>query len=88
MKQVIFGLMLVAAFGGVSVTILRYASYAALGVADPRPRIDQIPLRLWNVLVYFIGQKKVAEPQVGKSSSSYHHLIIFLGFLIIQIGAV
>jgi Fe-S oxidoreductase len=88
MKQVIFGLMLVAAFGAVTVTILRYASYAALGVADPRPRIDQIPLRLWNVLVYFVGQKKVAEPQVGKSSSSYHHLLIFWGFLIIQIGAV
>jgi Fe-S oxidoreductase len=88
MKQVIFGLMLVVAFGGVSVTILRYASYAALGVADPRPRIDQIPLRLWNVLLYFVLQKKVAEPQVGKSSSSYHHLLIFWGFLIIQIGAV
>jgi Fe-S oxidoreductase len=87
-KQVIFALMLLTAFGAVTVTILRYASYAALGVSDPRPRIDQIPLRLWNVLVYFLGQKKVAEPQIGKSASSYHHLFIFWGFLIIQIGAV
>jgi len=88
MKQVIFALMLLVAFGAFTVTLLRYASYAALGTADPRPRLDRIPLRLWNVLVFFVGQKKVAERQVGKSAASYHHLFIFWGFLIIQIGAV
>jgi heterodisulfide reductase subunit C len=88
MKQVVFAVMLLAAFGSVTVTILRYARYASLGTPDVRPRLDQIPLRLWNVLVYFLFQKKVAEPQIGKSASSYHHLLIFWGFLIIQIGAV
>ncbi len=86
-KQIIIAVMLVVAFSAVAFTILRYSRYALLGVADPRPRFDLLGLRLWNVLVYFVGQKKVAERQIGQSANSYHHLFIFWGFLIIQIGA-
>jgi Fe-S oxidoreductase len=58
---------------------------AGRGVADPRPRLDQLPARLWSVLLYFIGQQKVAEEGPGHLTSK-HHLVIFWGFLIITIG--
>jgi Fe-S oxidoreductase len=88
MRQLIFGAMLLIAVGLFARTASRYASFAALGAKDPRSRIDRIGQRLWAIMVFFIFQKKVAEPQVGKSSSSYHHLFIFWGFLIIQVGAI
>jgi Fe-S oxidoreductase len=88
MKELFFVAFLLAAFGGISYTVLRYAQYAMLGIPEPRTRIDRVFERLKFVLVYFFGQKKVAEKQIGKSAPSYHHLFIFWGFLIIQIGAV
>jgi Fe-S oxidoreductase len=88
MKELVFGALLLGAFGAFGFTVLRYAQLASLGAAEPRPRLDQIAQRLWTVLVYFFGQKKVAEKQIGKAAPSYHHLFIFWGFLIIQIGAV
>jgi ferredoxin len=60
---------------------------AARGVNDPRPRLDQLPARLMSVLVYFIGQKKVAE-EGPMHMTSKHHLLIFWGFLVITLGTV
>src|SRR5690606_30352316 len=57
------------------------------GAADPRPRADQLGARLWSVLVYFFGQKKVAE-EGPQHMSSKHHLFIFWGFLVITIASV
>ncbi len=57
------------------------------GVADPRPRLDQIPERLVDIGVYFFGQKKVAE-EGPLHRTSKHHLFIFWGFLIITIATV
>src|SRR5258705_6743209 len=57
------------------------------GVAEPRPRLDELPGRLVDVGVYFFGQKKVAE-EGPQHRTSKHHLFIFWGFLIITIATV
>jgi Fe-S oxidoreductase len=87
MQQLIFVVFLAAAFGFFGRTIYVMARAARRGVDDPRPRFDQLPARLMSVLVYFIGQKKVAE-EGPLHMTSKHHLLIFWGFLIIQIGTV
>jgi Fe-S oxidoreductase len=58
---------------------------AQRGAPDPRPRLDQLPKRLASVLIYFFGQKKVAE-EGPMHMTSKHHLWIFWGFLLITIG--
>lgn len=59
---------------------------------EPFARFDRWPQRAWSVLVYFIFQKKVAEPvsytAAAKGITSKHHLIIFWGFLVIQVAAI
>lgn len=86
MKQVVFGALMLAAFSFFAMTLRRYARVAMLGTKDPRPRFDQVMKRLAMVLIYFVGQKKVAERQVKPSPQAWHHLFIFWGFLIITIG--
>src|ERR1044071_1813831 len=88
MKQLIFAALVAIAFGVFIWTIQRYIKVMTRGTADPRPRFDQIPRRLAMVLIYFIGQKKVAERQIAPSPPSYHHLFIFWGFLIITVGTI
>src|SRR5688500_18497446 len=88
MKQAIFGGFLVIAMAVFSWTMRRYTLVALLGGKDLRPRFDQIPKRIWMVLVYFIGQRKVAERQLPPSPQSTHHLFIFWGFLVITVGTV
>ena len=58
---------------------------AAAGVAEPRPRTDQLGARLASVAIYFFGQKKVAE-EGPQHLTSKHHLLIFWGFLLITIA--
>ncbi|MBP6837247.1 MAG: (Fe-S)-binding protein, partial [Kofleriaceae bacterium] len=57
------------------------------GVADPRPRFDELGGRLMDVGIYFFGQKKVAE-EGPLHRTSKHHLFIFWGFLVITIATV
>jgi Fe-S oxidoreductase len=45
--------------------------------------ISQLPRRGWNVLVYFLGQKKFFKPQ--ERSTGLMHAFIFWGFLVLQI---
>src|ERR1043165_1657798 len=88
MKQLIFVALFLIANGVFIWTMQRYVRVMTLGGADLRPRFDQIPKRIWNVILYFFLQKKVAERQRPPASSSYHHVIIFWGFLIITVGTI
>lgn len=87
MTQVIFILLLAASLAFFARTTWIFGRAVFAGVADPRPRLDQIPERIADIGIYFFGQKKVAEvgPQHQKS---WHHLFIFWGFLIITIATV
>src|SRR5262249_12696068 len=87
-RELIFAAMMLIALGFFTRTILRYVRVAAMGGKDPRPRLDQIGTRLAMVLIYFVGQKKVAERQIKPSQQSWHHLFIFWGFLLITVGTV
>ena len=85
MRPLIFGVVLALALGFFARTLYAFSRAAGRGVSDPRPRFDQLPSRLLSVLVYFFGQKKVAE-EGPQHRTSKHHLLIFWGFLIITIG--
>lgn len=85
MRPYVFAAILLLALGFFGRTLFVFARAAARGGADPRPRLDQLPQRIASVLIYFLGQKKVAEngPQ---HMTSRHHLLIFWGFLLITLG--
>lgn len=85
MTQVLFILLLAASVAFFARTVWLFGRGLAQGTADPRPRLDDIPGRLLDVLIYFFGQKKVAE-EGPQHRTSKHHLIIFWGFLIITIA--
>ena len=85
MRPVIFAALILLFMGFFAHSIWLFARAAARGVADPRPRLDQIPERLLSVLIYFFGQKKVAE-EGPMHMTSKHHLLIFWGFLVITLG--
>ena len=46
MKQLVFAILLVAAFGFFAITLRRYIRVVAMGAKDPRPRLDQLGKRL------------------------------------------
>jgi Fe-S oxidoreductase len=83
--QVLFILLLAASVAFFARTVWTFVRGLAAGTADPRPRLDQLPRRLVDVLIYFFGQVKVAE-EGPQHRTSKHHLIIFWGFLIITIA--
>lgn len=87
MTQVIFILLLAASLAFFARTSWIFGRAVFSGVADPRPRLDDLGGRIADIGIYFFGQKKVAEvgPQHQKS---WHHLFIFWGFLIITIATV
>jgi len=83
----ISALMLATALGFFAKTMYSMVRAAARGGADIRPRLDQIPARVASVVIYFFGQKKVAQ-EGPLHQTSKHHLLIFYGFLVITIGTV
>jgi Fe-S oxidoreductase len=85
MKPLIFAALMALAFGFFGRTVYAMVRAAGRGSPDARPRVDQIPARLWSVLIYFFGQKKVGQEGPNHLTSK-HHLVIFWGFLAITIG--
>ncbi|HWM86677.1 MAG TPA: (Fe-S)-binding protein [Kofleriaceae bacterium] len=85
MRPIIFGVLLALAFAAFGRTIHAMVRAAGRGSSDPRPRLDQLPRRLASVLIYFFGQRKVAE-EGPQHMTSKHHLFIFWGFLVITVG--
>src|SRR5262245_22357518 len=86
MKQAIFIVLLAVALGCFAWTMIRYIRVMMRGTPDPRPRFDRLAERVGALVVFFFGQKKVVEHQVRPALSSWHHIIIFWGFLVIQLG--
>jgi Fe-S oxidoreductase len=86
-NQVLFILLFAAALVFFARTTWLFGRAAFAGVADPRPRLDDLSGRLIDVAIYFFGQKKVAE-EGPRHRTSKHHLFIFWGFLIITISTV
>jgi len=85
MKTAIFVALLAASLTFFARTMWLFGRALARGTADPRPRLDQLPARFASVLVYFFGQKKVAE-EGPMHRTSKHHLFVFWGFLVFQIA--
>ena len=85
MKQLVFAALLALSISFFLRTMWSMVRAAGRGVDDPRPRLDQLGRRLASVLIYFIGQKKVAE-EGPRHLTSKHHLLIFWGFLLITVG--
>jgi Fe-S oxidoreductase len=91
MRTVIFVMLLAAAGGFFLRTVSRMVRAAARGTQDPRPRMDQLGERIASILVFFFGQKTVVANRDPKQSVlrwSYHHLLIFWGFLVITIASI
>ncbi len=91
MRHAIFGLLFLVANLAFLWTVSRYYKFMAAG--RPDLAFDRLPERVWSVLVYWLGQKKVPErvayePQQRAGFTSVHHLIIFYGFLTITLGTV
>lgn len=87
MNTAIFIVLLVASVAFFARTLWLFGRGLTAGVADPRPRTDQLAERLIDVGIYFFGQKKVAE-EGPQHRTSKHHLFIFWGFLIVTIATV
>jgi len=87
MNTAIFLVLLASSLAFFARTVWLFGRGLSAGVADPRPRTDQLAQRLVDVGIYFFGQKKVAE-EGPQHRSSKHHLFIFWGFLIVSIATV
>ncbi len=87
MNTVIFIVLLAGALTFFARTTWLFGRGVMAGVADPRPRFDELGGRLMDVGIYFFGQKKVAE-EGPLHRTSKHHLFIFWGFLVITIATV
>jgi len=88
-KTGVFALVFLAGMGGLLFTCLRL--YRFMKIGRPDVKLDRLGDRVISVLVYWLGQKKVAEKTMDKPPvgfTSKHHLMIFWGFLIVTIGTV
>jgi Fe-S oxidoreductase len=85
MNTVIFAALVAISLTFFARTMWLFGRAVASGTPEPRPRLDQLPARMASLAIYFFGQKKVAE-EGPQHRTSKHHLIIFWGFLLIQIS--
>lgn len=80
MRQIVLGLLLLVAFGVFTFSVSRFLRVMLKGRAV-RTKFNEINQRLVDVLRYFFAQMSVARER-----ASWHHLLIFWGFLIITVG--
>jgi Fe-S oxidoreductase len=92
-KRLVFAALLVLALAMFAWTLRRFGRLIASG--RPENRLDRPAQRLWSVIEFFLGQKKVVEkatipsarwPRFVKAVGSRYHVVIFWGFLIITVG--
>ncbi|TPV97168.1 MAG: (Fe-S)-binding protein [Myxococcales bacterium FL481] len=81
MKQMIFAAVVVIAGAVWTASTARLVRIAALG--RPADLNETWTARLWSLLKFFFGQRKVMEER-----RSWHHLAIYWGFLIVSIASV
>ncbi len=89
MKPLIFGVIFATGIGMFVWTISRFIRFMSVGKDDIK--LDRLPERIASVLIYWLGQKKVAEKPIDhpkRGFTSMHHLTIFWGFLIVTLGTV
>ncbi len=83
-EHIIFGIVVLAAFGYFAWTVQRYVRVMMQG--EPDIHFDRPGQRILDFFKYFLFQRKVAQlPTRGYPhvKNSLHHLLIFWGFLII-----
>ncbi|MFH1129956.1 MAG: (Fe-S)-binding protein [Pseudomonadota bacterium] len=80
-RQIIFLVLLIFAFGLFAWTISRFVRVMLRGRSF-RGAFKNLGARIGDVFVYFLFQKSVAREKL-----SWHHLLIFWGFLIICVGS-
>jgi Fe-S oxidoreductase len=78
MKQLAFAVLVIAAHALFFYNVSRFARVAALG--RPSHLKESWGQRIGSLLAFFFGQRKVMEER-----SSWHHLAIYWGFLVITI---
>lgn len=79
MKQLAFAVVVVAAHVLFVYNVVRFARVTALG--RPAGLTETWAQRIRSLLVFFFGQRKVMEER-----SSWHHLAIYWGFLVLTIA--
>ena len=80
---IILSLMVLGSVGWFLRTL--HSRWLLLRAAKPADRFDQMPVRLKNVLVYALGQKKFLQ---GEQPAGLMHAVIFWGFVIISLETV
>src|SRR4051812_12545058 len=92
-KRAVFTAVLLLAVGVFAWTLRRFGRMIRAG--RPGPRLDRTSERLWAVVEYFFGQKKVIEQvdipakRAGgfvSAIGSRYHVFIFWGFIVITAG--
>jgi Fe-S oxidoreductase len=78
--NLLFLLIFIAAIYFFAVTVRKL--YRILRLGQPEERFDQLGRRLWSVITFVLGQKRVV-----REPSGWGHFFIFWGFIIITIGS-
>ncbi len=89
MKQIAFVLVFIAAHALFVWTLMR--RIRILKRCKPEDRLDHMGDRVMSIVRFFLGQGKVVERvayQRKPGVTSFHHIWIFWGFLIISVGTI
>lgn len=58
-----------------------YRRFSLLALGRPENRLDNIPFRIWDMLLYAFGQKRVVKKAFG-----INHFVIFWSFIVLLIA--
>ena len=90
-QPIVFSLLLLVASVAFAIKLRSLAAAIQRGKTNDLKFTDRIPQRIASVILYFLLQRKVAEPVSYNTPSgitSKHHLLIFWGFLVITVGTI